>query len=117
MPASPFADRWLAAGLAVIGLAIGLGGADEFRYFGPGTPQFWAGAAAAPAGVVVVAAAVRLWREGAAARPWVLVAAVALLLATVVGAALRVMGPPPIVLGALGATAAGLWVWRHRAGA
>jgi hypothetical protein len=56
------ADRWLAAALGAIGMVIGVGGADEFRYFGPTTPQFWAGVAAVPAGAVAVVAAVGLWR-------------------------------------------------------
>ena len=111
------ADRWVAGALAATGLVIGLGGADEFRYFGAHTPQFWAGAVAAPAGVVAVAAAVHLWRRGSAAAAWVGGAAGALLAATLAGAALRVMGTPAILLGLLGTATAAWWTRRQRAAA
>jgi hypothetical protein len=108
------ADRWVAGALGIIGLVIGLGGADEFRYFGAATPQFWAGVLAAPAGAVAIAAAVQLWRRGSVAAPWVRVAAGALLVATLGGAALRVMGPPAILVGLIGAGIGGWWARRSR---
>ena len=108
-------DRWLAAALGAIGVVIGLGGAHEFRYFGAATPQFWAGVVAVPAGIVTIAAAVQLWRHGSAAAAWVLVAAGALVTATIAGAALRVMGPPAILLGLIGTAAGVWWTRRHRA--
>lgn len=105
-------SRALALLLLVTGAVIGIGGADEFRYFGPSTPQFWAGVCAVPAGAAAVHAAWRLWRDGPAARGAVRAGALALLAACAAGAALRVMGPPPLLLGALTAGAA-LW-WASR---
>lgn len=112
------ADRWLAATLGVIGLVLGLGGADEFRYFGPDTTQFWAGVVAVAAGAIAVLATVRLWGRGsgaAATTTWVRVAAGALFIATLVGTLLRVMGPPAILLGLLGVAASVWWSWHYRA--
>ena len=103
------ADRLVSSALGLLGVVIGLGGADEFRYFGPDAPQFWAGAAAAPAGMLALVAAARLWRCGSAALPWVRTAALALLAATAIGAALRVMGPPAMLLGFAGAGGIGWW--------
>ena len=108
------ADRGLAAVLFGVGLAVGIGGALEFRYFGPDAPQFWAGVAATPAAALALAAAVQLWRRGIRARPLVGVTAIALFAATAIGAALRVMGPPAILLGFLGAVAAGWWTRTRR---
>lgn len=113
VPSARPADRWCAAALVANGLALG-GGALEFRYFGPTTPQFWAGMTATPAGLVAGVAAVGLWQRGAAARRWVRATALALLGATVVGAGLRVMGPPAMLLGLLGAAAAGSWTQVYR---
>ena len=72
----------------------------EFTYFGPGTPQYLAGLAAVPAGLIGLVGAAMLWRQRA--RGFVLAAAISLLAATVAGAVLDVMGPPPIILGAIG---------------
>ena len=107
--------RGLGVALFAVGLMVGVGGALEFRYFGPATQQFWAGVVTVPAGLFTMLAAVQLWRRGAAARAAVRGAAVALLAATVIaGPVLRVMGPPAILLGALGSGAALWWVWRQR---
>jgi hypothetical protein len=112
--AAPRGRRLLAALLLGVGAALGVGGALEFRYFGPRAVQFWAGVVAVPAGAYAVAAAVRLWRRGAGARDAVRHAALGLLAATAVGAALRVMGPPAILLGLVGSGAALGWAWRQR---
>lgn len=43
--------RLVAVLMIVSGVLIAHGGAMEFRYFGPGTPQFSAGLAATPSGI------------------------------------------------------------------
>jgi len=80
---------------------IAYGAAMEFRYFGPGTPQFLAGLVATPAGLLGAAAAVALWRSGEPS--WFVVAtATALLAATLIATALDVMGPLATLLGLIG---------------
>ena len=87
--------------LAIAGAAIGTGAALEFAYFGPGTPQFWAGVIATPAGGLMLASAAALWRASPNAATIVSVAGLAMLAATVVSTYLDVMGPPAILIGAL----------------
>ena len=88
--------------MAVCSAAVGTGGALEFRYFGPGTPQFYAGVITVPAGVAGIGAAALLWRRGRRAIRAVAVAAVALLVATIAATALDVMGPPATLIGLVG---------------
>lgn len=100
--------------MLVSGAAIGTGGALEFAYFGPGTPQFLAGLAATPAGALAVAGGATLWRRGRGARRFVAAAAMALLCGTAIATALDVMGPPATLLGTIGAVPALVWSWKNR---
>ena len=100
--------------MVLIGVVIGTGAVLEFRYFGPGTSQFWAGVLAAPAGAFFTLAGVWLWRRGRGARRAVLAAGLAMACATVAATALDVMGPPATLLGIVGALVAAGWAWRAR---
>ena len=106
-------QRPVAVLLFLVAVTLGIGGALEFRYFGPDTKQFWAGVAAVPAGLVAAFASVELWRRGAAARRAVLTGSLILFAATGAGALLDVMGPPAIILGAGAAVVALVWVSRQ----
>jgi hypothetical protein len=121
-----FVGRWLsvmqekhmklvAALLVLTGTVIGAGAALEFRYFGPETRQFWAGAFAAPAGGFLTVAGILLWRRGRSVRWMVLFAGLFLACATVAATALDVMGPPATLLGALGSLVAIVWARRRGA--
>ena len=107
--------KLVAALLVLVGVIIGTGAVLEFRYFGPGTRQFWAGVIATPAGAFFTVAGVLLWRRGQDARRIVLVAGLVLACATVAATALDVMGPPATLLGVIGAFVAMGWAWRSRA--
>lgn len=96
----------------VSGVLIAIGGALEFRYFGPGTPQFLAGLVATPAGLAGAVGGILLWRSGRAARKVVIGCALALLGGTVVATGLDVMGPPATLLGLLGGFPPLIVVWR-----
>lgn len=87
--------------LAVAGALIGTGAALEFAYFGPGTPQFWAGVVATPAGALMMVAAVALWAEWRRARTLVLISGFTMLAATAWSTYLDVMGPPAILIGVI----------------
>lgn len=107
------AMKMIALTMILCGAAVGIGGALEFRYFGPGTPQFNAGLMAAPAGVLAVVSGLVSWRRGVSARRLLLLAGVAMLAATAGATALDVMGPPATVIGLLGGVAPLAWAWRH----
>ena len=107
--------KFVAVLMVLIGVAIGTGAVLEFRYFGPGTRQFWAGVFAAPAGAFFTIAGILLWRRGLGARRTVLLAGLAMACATVAATALDVMGPPATLLGIVGALVAAGWAWRSRA--
>lgn len=95
--------KFVAILMVLIGVAIGAGAVLEFRYFGPATPQFWAGCFAAPAGGFFTIAGILLWRRGLEARRTVLLAGLSLASATVIATALDVMGPFATLLGMFGA--------------
>ena len=101
--------------MVLIGVAIGAGAVLEFRYFGPATPQFWAGVIAAPAGVFFAIAGILMWRRGLEARRTVLIAGLTLAGATAVATALEVMGPLATLLGIIGAVVAMSLSLRSRA--
>jgi preprotein translocase subunit SecD len=98
-----------AALMLISSALIATGGALEFRYFGPGTPQFTAGLIATPAGLLGCVGAVALWRRGH--RTFVSVCALALLAGTVIATGLDVMGPPATLLGVAGGIAPLLPMW------
>ena len=88
--------------VAICGAVIGTGAALEFAYFGFGTPQFWAGIVATPAGALMVASAAAAWRMGRRASTLLLLSGSAMLAATAFSTYVDVMGPPAILIGALG---------------
>ena len=103
--------------MVLIGVVIGAGAANEFRYFGPETRQFWVGIFTTPASFFFTVAGVLLWRRGQGARGVVLIAGLLMACATVAATALDVMGPPATLMGIVGALAAIGWAWRSRASA
>ena len=107
--------KFAAVLIVLIGVVIGTGAALEFRYFGPGTRQFWVGGFATPAGVFFTVAGILLWHRGRGARRIVLMAGLVMACATVAATALDVMGPPATLLGIVGALVAVGWAWRSRA--
>jgi len=107
--------KFVAVLMVLVGFVIGTGAALEFRYFGLGTRQFWAGVCAAPAGVFFTVAGILLWRRGRGARRTVLMAGLVMACATVAATALDVMGPPATLLGIVGALVAVGWAWRSHA--
>lgn len=107
--------RFVAILMVLTGLAIGIGGALEFWYFGPETKQFWVGIFAAPAGFYFTVAGILLWWRGSDARRIVLIAALVMASATVAATALDVMGPPATLVGMVSSLVALGWTWRSRA--
>jgi hypothetical protein len=107
--------KFVAILMVVAGVLIGLGGADEFRYFGPETMQFWVGVFATPAGFFFTVAGILLWRRGSGARGVVLIAALVMVSATVAATALHVMGLPAALIGVVSSLVALGWTWRSRA--
>lgn len=107
--------KFIAVIMVLTGVVIGAGAANEFRYFGPETRQFWVGVFTTPAGIFFAGAGILLWRRGRDARRVVLTAGLVMVSATVAATALDVMGPPATLLGVVGALAAVGWSWRHRA--
>ena len=107
--------KLVAVTMMVAGALTGYGGAMEFVYFGPGTPQFSAGLLATPAGILAVAGGILLWRQQWQARRFVVSAGIIMLAATVAATGLDVMGPPATVIGAIGGLAPLIWAWRRRA--
>ena len=101
--------------MMVAGTGVGAGGAMEFVFFGPGAVQFWAGIIAMPAGFASTVAGILLWRRGLKTRTVVRNASVALLAATVVTTAMRVMGPPAMLLGLIGSLTPLVWIGRTAA--
>ena len=95
--------------MAATALAIGIGGAQQFRYFGPETKQFWAGVLAVPASIFFALAGVLLWRRGRAARQMVLMAGLFMASATVAATALDVMGRLATLIGIGGSLVAIGW--------
>ena len=101
--------------MAVVGLMIGWGAAQQFGYYGPESSPFWVGVVATPAGLLFVIAAVMLWLRGHLVRQLVLTAAMVMTIVTIFGTVFDVMGPPATVVGLAGAFVAAGWVWRSRA--
>ena len=101
--------------MVLAGLAIGVGAALEFWYFGPESRPFWVGVFATPAGFFFTVAGILLWRRGSGARQFVLIAALVLASATVAATALDVMGPPATLVGVISSLGALGWTWRSRA--
>ena len=92
---------WMVAFVMLVSsLLIAWGGAQEFRYFGPGTPQFLAGLIATPAGLLGAAGAIVLGLRRS--RRIVIASALALLVGTLAATALDVMGPMATLLGLVG---------------
>jgi hypothetical protein len=100
--------------MVLIGVVIGGGAVQEFRYFGPDAEQFWVGVFTAPAGLFFVIAGVMLWFRGRSVRGMVLLAALFMFAATIAATALRVMGPPATLMGMIGVLVAVAWYWRTR---
>ena len=101
--------------MVLAGLAIGVGAALEFWYYGPESTQFWVGVFATPAGFFFTFAGILLWRRGIDARQVVLIAALVMASATVAATALAVMGPPATLVGVISSLVALGWTWRSRA--
>jgi hypothetical protein len=100
--------------MILIGVVIGEGAIQEFRYFGPDAEQFWAGVFTTPAALFFVIAGVMLWLRGRSVRGIVLLAAIFMFAATVGATVLRVMGPPATLIGMIGVLVAVAWYWRTR---
>jgi len=100
--------------MVVIGVVIGAGAVDEFRYFGPESRQFWVGAFTIPASVFFVIAGVMLWLRGVRVRRTVLFAALVMCTATIAATVLHVMGPPATLMGMIGVLVVIGWYWRNR---
>ena len=106
--------RIIAVLLLVTAAVIGAGGAMEFAYFGPGTPQFLSGLIATPAGIAGMVGGAALWRRGVRAKRVVAVTAAMLLAATAAATILDVMGPPATLTGLVGGLPPLVWAWRKR---
>jgi len=106
------------AGTALVmltaGVLVAYGGAMEFVYFGPGTPQFVAGLVTVPTGLAASLAAARLWARGAHARREVVAGAILLGAGTAAGSGLDVMGGVATLVGAVGSLIPLLWSARAR---
>jgi hypothetical protein len=100
--------------MVLAGLAIGVGAAPEFWYYGPESIQFWVGVFATPAGFFFTYAGILLWLRGSGARQVVLVAALVMVSATVAATALGVMGAPAALVGVVSSVVALAWTWRSR---
>ena len=100
--------------MVLIGVVIGAGAVDEFRYYGPESEQFWVGVFTTPAAVFFVVAGVLLWLRGVRVRQIVLLAAILMASATIAATALRVMGPPATLTGIVGVLVVVFWFWRTR---
>ena len=57
--------------MTIVGMMIAQGGADEFRFYAPGTEQFWSGMLGVPVGLLFAYAGFQLARRGTAALPLV----------------------------------------------
>jgi Co/Zn/Cd efflux system component len=106
--------KFIAILMVLAGLLIGLGAADELRYFGPETTQFWVGVFATPAGFFFTVAGILLWRRGSRARQLVMIAALVMASATLAATALHVMGPPATLVGVVSSLVALGWTWKSR---
>lgn len=100
--------------MILVGVVIGQGAVQEFRYFGPESRQFWVGVFTTPASIFFVVAGVLLWLRGLRARRTVLVAALLMSSATIAATALGIMGPPATLTGMIGALIVVGWFWRTR---
>ena len=100
--------------MVLIGVLIGAGALDEFRYFGPESRQFWVGVFTTPASVFFVVAGVLLWLRGVRVRRTVLLSALVMSTATIAATALQVMGPPATLMSMIGVLAVVAWYWRNR---
>lgn len=105
----------LAVLMVLVGLAIALPGANEFRYYGPDDVAFWVGVVATPAGLFFAGIGVLLWFRGSSVRRVVFLAGLVMASATIVGTAFAVMGPPATITGIVGSLAAIAWSWRSGA--
>lgn len=105
----------IAALMTLTGAVLSTGALLEFAYFGPDTPQFWAGVLAAPAGALFAIAGGVHWRRGLSARRLVRTAAILMIAATACATALDVMGPPATLIGILAPVAAVIATWRRPA--
>ena len=100
--------------MVLIGVVIGAGAVQEFRYFGPESRQFWVGVFTTPASLFFVIAGVMLWLRGARVRRIVLLAALVMSTATIAATALEVMGPPATLISMIGVLFVIGWYWRNR---
>ena len=100
--------------MVLIGVVIGQGAIQEFRYFGPESEQFWVGFFTTPAALFFVIAGVMLWLRGHSVRRIVLLAALGMCAATIAATVLRVMGPPATLMGMIGVLVALAWYCRTR---
>ena len=100
--------------MVLVGVVIGAGAVQEFRYYGPESEQFWVGVFTTPAALFFVIAGVMLWLRGRSVRQIVLRAALFMAAATIAASVLRVMGPPATLVGMIGVLVAIAWYWRTR---
>ena len=104
----------IAVVMVLIGVTLGWGAVDEFRYYGPESEQFWVGVFTTPAAAFFAVAGVMLWLRGHRVRSIVLAAALLMFSATLGATALRVMGPPATLMGMIGVIVVVVWFWRTR---
>lgn len=100
--------------MVLIGIVIGQGAVNEFRYYGPESEAFWVAVFTTPASIFFVVAGVLLWLRGVRARQIVLVAAILMASATIGATVLKVMGVPATLMGMIGALVVVFWFWRTR---
>lgn len=100
--------------MVLVGVTIGWGAIEEFRYFGPDARQFWVGVFTTPASAFFAVAGVMLWLRGLHMRSTVLVAALLMCSAAIAATALGVMGPPATLMSMIGVVVVVLWFWRSR---
>ena len=100
--------------MVLIGVTIGWGAIQEFRYFGPEARQFWVGVFTTPASAFFAVAGVMLWLRGLRMRSTVLVAALLMCSAAIAATALDVMGPPATLMSMIGVVVVVLWFLRTR---
>jgi len=100
--------------MLLVGVTLGWGAVQEFRFYGPETSPFWVSVITAPAGFFFALAGVMLWLRGVRVRRIVLLAALLMFSATIAATALHVMGIPATLMGVLGVLVVAGWLWRTR---
>ena len=100
--------------MVLIGIVIGQGAVNEFRFYGPESEVFWVAVFTTPVSVFFVVAGVLLWLRGVRVRQTVLLAAILMASATIAATVLKVMGPPATLMGMIGVLVVVFWFWRTR---